>query len=76
MHKLGMFQVLSEFPKHITSQDWLKLTETEIVFFRDNYHHFQLDKAQVGTAVLAWCNITSNDASEAGDKYNRIRLKH
>ena len=77
MHKLGMFQVLSEFSKHITSPEWLKLTETEIVFFRDNYHHFQLaDKARVGTAILTWCRGTTNDVNEAIDKYNRIRLKN
>ena len=74
MHKLGMFKVLSEFPQHIESPDWLKLTETEMFFIRDNYHHFKLaTEDKVWTAIQAWCSGTTNDASEARDKYDRIK---
>ena len=75
IHKLGMFKVLSEFPKHISSPDWMKLTELEIMFIRNNYHHFKLaTELRVRTAILVWCGGTTNDASEAREKFNRIRL--
>ena len=77
MHKLGMFKLLSEseFPQHITSPDWLKLTELEIMFFRDNYHHFkEATEDEVWTAFQAWCKGTTNDASEASEKYDRIKV--
>ena len=74
IHKFGMFKILSQFPQHITSPDWLKLTETEIVFIRDNYHYFKLaTEDKVWTAIHAWCSGTTNDANEARDKYNRIK---
>ena len=77
MHKLGMFKVLSEFPQHISSPAWMKLTETEILFIRDNYHHFKLaTKLRVWTAIQVWCSGTMNDASEAREKFNRIRLNN
>ena len=76
MHNVGMFKVLQEFPQHITSPDWLKMTETEILFFRDNYHRFQqADAAQVWTAIEAWCKGTTNDATEARDKFDRIKIQ-
>ena len=75
LHKLGMFKVLSEFPQHITSPDWLKLTELEIMFFRDNYHHFkEATEDEVWTAIQAWCKGTTNNASEASEKYDRIKV--
>ena len=74
IHKLGMFKVLSGLPHHIKSPDWLKLTESEIMFFRGNYHHFKEAEDRVWPAIEAWCKGTSNDASEAKNKYNRIRL--
>ena len=74
IHKLAMFKVLSEFPQHMTSPDWLKLTETEILFIRDNYQHFKLaTEDKVWTAIQVWCSGSTNDANEARDKYNRIK---
>ena len=76
MHKLGMFKVLSEFPKHISSPDWRKLTELEIMFFRDNCHHFKLATEDlVWEAIETWCDGTSKNASEARNKYDRIKSK-
>ena len=69
-----MFKILSQFPQHITSPDWLKLTETEIVFIRDNHHYFKLaTEDKVWTAIQVWCSGTTNDASEAREKYDRIK---
>ena len=74
MHKLGLFKVLSEFPQHVTSPHWLKLTESEIVFIKNNRHHSQMaTEDRVWTAIQAWCIGNSNDASEVSDKMNRIR---
>ena len=77
MHKLGMFKVLLEFPLHCTSPNWMKLTESAMVFFRVNYRHFKLaEKYRVQDAIEAWCKGTSKDASEARDKYTRIWLNN
>jgi len=73
MHKLGLFKVLSEFPQHVTSPHWLKLTESEILFIRDNYNHFPLaTQDRVWAAIQAWCSGTSGDKGEASDKFTRI----
>ena len=59
---------------HVNSPNLLKLTESQIVFIRDNHHHFQLaTEHRVWAAIQAWCNGTSGNTSEGSDKFKRIR---
>ena len=74
MHKLGLFKLLFEFNQHDASPNFLKLTESEVMFIRDNHHHFQLATEQrVWAAIQAWCSGNSSGESEASEKFSRIR---
>ena len=76
IHKIGMCMVLLELPKYLDSPELMELSELEIVFFRDNYHHFEQETStelDFWYAIDDWCHHTTNNDSEAKDKYDRIK---